>query len=52
MENRINVLFEDNHLLVVEKPINVPTQEDNSRDKDMLSILKEYLSTSVKKLKH
>ena len=49
MENRINVLFEDNHLLVVEKPINVPTQEDNSRDKDMLSILKEYLKEKYNK---
>lgn len=49
MENRINILFEDNHLLVVEKPINVPTQEDNSRDKDMLSILKEYLKEKYNK---
>ena len=39
----INILYEDNHVLVVEKPINVPTQEDNSKDKDLLKILKEYI---------
>ncbi len=43
MKYNINVVYEDNHLLVVEKPINIPTQEDNTKDKDLLSILKEYL---------
>lgn len=37
----INIIYEDNHLLVVEKPINVPVQLDDSRDLDFLSILKE-----------
>ena len=39
----INVIYEDNHLLVVEKPINIPTQEDNTKDKDLLTILKKYI---------
>ena len=39
----INIIYEDNHLLVVEKPINIPTQEDNTKDKDLLTILKEYI---------
>lgn len=39
----ITVLYEDNHLLVVLKPQNIPTQADNSGDPDMLSMLKEYL---------
>ena len=39
----INIIYEDNHLLVVEKPINVIVQEDNTNDKDLLSMLKEYL---------
>lgn len=39
----INILFEDNHLLVVEKPVNVPIQEDDSKDKDLLTLLKEDL---------
>lgn len=43
MKNRVNVIFEDNHILVVEKPINVPVQEDSSKDKDLLNMLKEYL---------
>lgn len=37
----IPILFEDNHLLVVEKPVNIPVQEDRSKDKDLLSLLKE-----------
>lgn len=39
----IDVLYEDNHLLMVEKPINVPVQADNSRDEDLLTILKKYI---------
>lgn len=39
----INVLYEDNHILVVEKPVNMPTQEDDSRDPDLLSVLKADL---------
>ena len=39
----IDILFEDNHLLVVSKPINVPVQADESGDDDLLSMLKEYL---------
>ena len=38
---KINILFEDNHLLVVEKPINIPVCEDESKDLDLLSILKK-----------
>ena len=45
----INILYEDNHVLVVEKPINVPTQEDNSKDKDLLTILKEYIKEKYNK---
>ena len=39
----INIIYEDNHLLVVEKPINIIVQEDNTKDKDLLTILKEYI---------
>lgn len=38
----LNILYEDNHLLVVEKPSGIPVQEDSSKDIDMLTILKEY----------
>ena len=45
----INIIYEDNHLLVVEKPINIPTQQDISNDKDLLTILKEYLKEKYNK---
>ena len=41
MSKNVKIIFEDNHLLVVEKPVNVPTQEDSSGDKDLLTLLKE-----------
>ena len=39
---KINIIYEDNHLLVVEKPINSPVQADSSRDIDLITMLKEY----------
>jgi len=47
--NNINIVYEDNHLLVVEKPINIPVQEDSSKDKDLLTILKEYIKVKYNK---
>ena len=38
-----DIIFEDNHLLVVIKPQNIPVQEDDSKDDDMLRKLKRYL---------
>ncbi len=45
----IPVLYEDNHLLVVEKPANLPTQADRSGDADLLSILKAYIGEKYNK---
>lgn len=45
----INILYEDNHLLVVEKPINIPVQSDKSGDKDLQNILKKYLKEKYNK---
>ena len=42
---KIDILYEDNHLLCVEKPVNVPVQEDESKDIDLLTALKGLLST-------
>lgn len=39
----LRIVYEDNHVLVVIKPMNVPTQADASGDADMLSLLKQYL---------
>ncbi len=45
----INVLYEDNHLLIVEKPVNIPVQGDSSGDQDLLSILKKYIKDKYNK---
>ena len=45
----IPIIYEDNHLLVVEKKINVPVQADQSGDDDMLSILKRMIKVRDKK---
>ncbi len=40
---KLNVLYEDNHLLIVEKPRNMLVQEDISGDLDLLNAAKAYL---------
>lgn len=45
----IDVIYEDNHLLVVNKPINIPVQEDESKDKDLLNMLKDYIKEKYNK---
>lgn len=42
-------IYEDNHLLVVEKPVNIPVQEDRSQDKDVLTLLKEKIKVRDQK---
>lgn len=39
----LNIVYEDNHIIVVVKPQNVPSCPDETGDPDMLSVLKEYL---------
>jgi len=46
---KIRVLFEDNHLLLVEKPINIPVQEDSSGNLDLLTMLKDDLKRRYQK---
>ena len=45
----IKIIYEDNHLLVVEKPINIPVQSDSSKDTDLLTLLKNYLKKMYNK---
>lgn len=47
--SNLNVLYEDNHIIVVEKPFNVPVQEDSSSDIDMLTLIKDYLRKKYNK---
>jgi 23S rRNA pseudouridine1911/1915/1917 synthase len=45
----LNILYEDNHIIVVVKPFNVLSQGDDTNDKDMLTIIKEYLKEKYNK---
>ena len=45
----INIIYEDNHILVVEKPVNVPVQSDISGDIDLQTMLKQYLKEKYNK---
>ncbi len=46
---KIKILYEDNHLLVVVKPANMPVCKDNSNDIDLLNTLKEYIKEKYHK---
>jgi len=43
------IIYEDNHLLVVEKPVNVLVQADNTNDLDLLTSLKTYIKEKYNK---
>lgn len=45
----ISIIYEDNHLLVVNKPANMPVCADSSKDEDLLSKLKEYIKNKYNK---
>lgn len=46
---KLNIIYEDNHILVAEKPPNVPSQGDKTNDEDMLTVLKEYIKEKYQK---
>lgn len=43
----LKVLYEDNHIIVVEKPANIPSQGDKTGDEDMLTLIKAYLKENI-----
>lgn len=45
----MEVLFEDNHIIVVNKQQGIPSQADESGDKDMLTMVKEYIKEKYNK---
>ena len=47
--SKLNVLYEDNHIIVVEKPINILSQSDITGDDDLLTMVKNYLKEKYKK---
>ena len=45
----MNIVYEDNHILVVEKPVNIPVQKDSSKDLDFHTMLKNYIKEKYNK---
>ncbi|MBR0350965.1 MAG: RluA family pseudouridine synthase [Clostridia bacterium] len=49
MGELMKVIFEDNHIIVVEKKPNIPSQADKTEDIDMLSLVKDYIKQKYNK---
>src|SRR5574344_1224408 len=47
--NKLNVLYEDNHVIVVEKKPNILSQSDITGDEDLLTDVKEYVKEKYNK---
>ena len=45
----LKVIYEDNHIIVVEKIPNVPSQCDKTGDMDMLTLVKGYIKEKYNK---
>ena len=48
MQN-LNIIYEDNHIIIVEKIPNVPSQGDKTGDIDMLTLIKDYIKEKYNK---
>lgn len=46
---KLNVLYEDNHVIVVYKPENILSQSDITNDIDMLTLVKDYIKEKYNK---
>ena len=46
---QLKVIYEDNHIIVVEKPVNIPSQADKTGDIDLLTIIKQYIKEKYQK---
>lgn len=46
---KLNVIYEDNHIIVVEKPPNILSQKDITEDLDMVTLIKSYLKEKYQK---
>ena len=45
----LKVIYEDNHIIVVEKIPNIPTQEDKTGDTSMMTLVKKYIKEKYNK---
>ena len=43
------VLYEDNHLIIVNEPSRIPVQGDKTGDKTLIDIVKSYIKTKYNK---
>ena len=47
--NKLNILYEDNHIIVVEKMPNILSQSDITKDIDLLTMVKSYIKEKYNK---
>lgn len=49
MKSPVSIIFEDNHLLVVNKPAGILVQSDRTGDESLLEIMKDYIKVRYNK---
>ena len=49
MNNKLNILYEDNHIIVVVKPYNVLSQGDSTGDISIMDMIKDYIKVKYNK---
>ncbi len=47
--NNLKIIYEDNHIIVIEKIPNIPSQADKTGDVDMLTLIKKYIKEKYQK---
>lgn len=45
----LKILYEDNQIIIVEKPVNIPSQSDKTGDIDLLTMIKQYIKEKYHK---
>ena len=46
---KLEIIYEDNHIIVVKKQPNIPSQADKTEDMDMLTLIKDYIKEKYDK---
>ncbi len=49
INNNVSILYEDNHIIVVNKPAGILSQKDKTNDDSIIEILKNYIKTKYNK---
>ncbi|HQQ51881.1 MAG TPA: pseudouridine synthase, partial [Spirochaetota bacterium] len=45
----IRIVYEDNHIIVVEKPAGILSQKDKTNEQSLLDMIKEYIKVTYHK---